>query len=223
MASERRSPQPPGALGSLRAPRIIPSAIVEEFQRSRLADSVAAVTVEHGYSGASKARILHHAHMARETFAALFESREDCFEAAYLVLAARLQSELEAAWRLEDDWPARVRAAIAAALTFVAEQPAAARFLAVEIQAAGPAAVAAQAESIDRLVAKLREGRRLYPEAPGINPSTEPAIVGGIVTLIGNRLRDGRVTGLATCEPALVEFALAPYLGGEEACRVARS
>jgi AcrR family transcriptional regulator len=195
--------------------------IVDEIQRRRIFDSLAAVTAERGYAATTIERILSHAHMAPLTFSAFFDGKDDCFLAACRSFADRLGVELDAAWQAEQSWPAKVRAAIAAALAFAAEQPAAARLLAVEVQAGPPEARAAQVESVDRLAAKLREGRRLCPEAAGLNPSTEPVVVGGIVALIGNRLVDGQpLEGLG---PQLVEFALAPYLGAGRARRLARS
>ena len=197
--------------------------IIDEIQRGRVIDSLAATAAEHGYGGVTVERILRHAHMSARTFYALFDDREACLLAAHRVLAARLQAGLEAAWQLEGDWPAKVRAALAAALAFALRKPAAAQFLAAEIQAGDRAARAAQAESIDRLAAKLSEGRRPYPAADGLNPSTERVIVAGLVALIGNRLLAGQVELLSDCEPELVELALAPFLGAGRARGFARS
>lgn len=161
--------------------------------------------------------------MSSRTFYALFESKDDCLLTAYRFLAGQLEVKLDDAWQAEQSWPAKVRAAIAAALAFAAEDPAVARLLAVEVQAGDRAARAAQAESIDGLAAKLREGRRLYPAAAGLNRSTERVIVAGLVALIGNRLLAGQAERLSDCEPELVELALASFLGAGRARGFARS
>ncbi len=212
--------QPPGLLQAprlLRAPTTLPAEIADRSQRLRVFDSLAVVAAQYGYAATTVAGILRNAHMAPPTFSALFGSKEECFLAAHRAFAERLGLLLGAAWRTEEGWPAKVRAAIAAALAFAAEQPAAAHLLAVEVHAGPAAARAEQADSIDRLAGALREGRRFYPGAAGLNRFAEPVIVAGIASLIGNRLLDGEAERLPDLEDELVELALAPYLGAEPA------
>jgi AcrR family transcriptional regulator len=122
-----------------------------------------ALLAEHSYGELTVNHILQRIGMSSRTFYALFESKDDCPLTAYRFLTGRLEVKLGDAWQAEQSWPAKVRAAIAAALAFAAEDPAVARLLAVEVQAGDRAARAAQAESIDRLAAKLREGTRPLP------------------------------------------------------------
>lgn len=186
--------------------------IVDEIQRRRIVDSLVAVAAECGYGAVTIERILRHAHMAAQTFYALFDGKEDCLLTAFRVLADQLGGELGDAWGAEESWPSKVRAAIAVALAFAAEEPVVARLLAVEVQAGGREAHAAQAESIERLAAKLREGRRLYPEAAGLNPATEDVIAAGVVSLIGNHLLDGEEAQLPGLADEIAALALAPFL-----------
>jgi hypothetical protein len=51
----------------------------------------------------------------------------------------------------------------------------------------------------------------------------DQVLMGGIATLISRRLKAGGVAQLGELLPDLVELALAPYLGRDEARRVARS
>jgi len=187
-------------------------ASLDDRQRRRAFDSLPALLAEHSYGGLTVNHILQHLGMSSRTFYALFKSKDDCLLAAYRFLAGQLEVELGDAWQAEQSWPAKVRAALAAALAFAAEDPAAARLLAVEVQAAGRAA---QAESVDRLAAELREGRRLYPAAAGLNRSTETVIAAGLVALIGSRLLAGQAERLPDCESELVELVLAPFVGAE--------
>ncbi len=197
-------------------------ASLDDRQRRRAFDSLPALLAEHSYGALTVNHILQRIGMSSRTFYALFESKDGCLLTAYRFLAGQLEVKLDAAWQTEQSWPAKVRAAIATALAFAAEEPAAARLLAVEVQAAGRVARAAQAESIDRLAAKLREGRRLYPAAAGLNRSTETVIVAGLVSLIGNRLLAGQAERLPDCESELVGLALAPFVGAERARGLAR-
>jgi hypothetical protein len=52
--------------------------------------------------------------------------------------------------------------------------------------------------------------------------ATEEALVGGIVSLIVRELSAGRGGQLESLLPDLVELTLAPYVGAEEAARLAR-
>ena len=68
----------------------------------------------------------------------------------------------------------------------------------------------------------LKAGR---PEHSGERPlpeATEATLVGGIVSLIVREINAGRTEQLEELLPDLVELTLAPYLGGEEAARLAR-
>jgi hypothetical protein len=68
----------------------------------------------------------------------------------------------------------------------------------------------------------LKAGR---PEHSGERPlpeATEETLVGGIVSLIVREISAGRTEDLEKLLPDLVELILAPYLGSEEAERLAR-
>jgi AcrR family transcriptional regulator len=226
MTPQRRHPKPPSALrppGSSRSPGTLGPEIVDEIQRARIVDSLIATAAEHGYGTVTVERIIRHAHMSARTFYALFEDREACLLAAYEASANELRAGLLAAWEVESRWPDKVRRAITAVIGFIVEYPNAARLLAVEIQAGGPKAQALQAESVDRLSAKLREGRRFRPTSVRLNASTEQTVIAGAIGLIGERLLAEPPDRLRACEPELVELALAPYLGRDEARQIALS
>jgi AcrR family transcriptional regulator len=206
----------------LNAADVSPEA-VEQLQRWRLIDALVALSARQGYAATTISQIRAEVHMAAQTFAALFEDKDACLRGAYSALAAQLEADLDSAWQGEREWPRRVRAAIAAALAFAAAEPAAARLLAVEIQAGDAQARALQSESVERLAARLREGRDRCPEAAALNDLAETVLVGGIVALIGNRLLDGEAERLSDLEGELVELALAPCLGVEAAGELARS
>jgi hypothetical protein len=66
-----------------------------------------------------------------------------------------------------------------------------------------------------------REGRS--PEVLSrLSPTTEEALVGGMVSLISRRIIAGRAEDLEELLPDLVEFTLTPYLGSAEATKIAQ-
>jgi hypothetical protein len=55
-----------------------------------------------------------------------------------------------------------------------------------------------------------------------LSDSTEEALVGGMVSLISRRIVAGQTDELEALLPDLTEFTLAPYVGNDEAARIAR-
>ncbi len=92
----------------------------------------------------------------------------------------------------------------------------------VEPVAAGGDIAARHRASMQGFVAILKAGR---PEHSGERPlpeATEETLVGGIVSLIVREISAGNTEQLEKLLPDLVELILAPYLGNDEAERLAR-
>ena len=140
------------------------------------------------------------------------------FEAAF----ARLQVLLEEACAQSADWPGGVAAAIRAALEFAAADPAAANVLTNEAMAAGKDGIARRERLLAYAGKGLAKGREQDPRTQ-LPPVTEHALAGGVVALIGERLARGRAGELPALAPEAIQFVLTPYLGADEARRVAGS
>jgi hypothetical protein len=147
--------------------------------------------------------------------------RPNEFSSAFDSAFARLQVRIESACVAEAEWPARVNAGIRAAIAFAATDPAAAKTLTTEALAGGRAGY----ERYDRMVSHLGEwllpGRALRPEGAPLPEITEKAMVGGVAMLVAQRVDLGRHAELPELAAEAVQFALTPYLGTEEARRVA--
>jgi hypothetical protein len=111
-----------------------------------------------------------------------------------------------------------VAAAVRAVTAFLASRPNLARIYLVEVAVVGEAANAAREQTTTRFVSLLEPGRRLREVDPGV----EEGLVGGIVTLLGRRVRSGEADQLDAFAPAVIEFVLSPSLGAEEARVIAR-
>jgi hypothetical protein len=78
-------------------------------------------------------------------------------------------------------------------------------------------------EAMRELVGALVAGapkRRGKGEPEG---TREQALAGGISRLVVRKLDEGEAAKLVELLPALTELVLRPYLGGEEAVRIARA
>jgi len=208
---------PPGRHG-------LPREFVSRNQYERLIAGLAEAVAENGYAGTTIAHITRHAAVSRRTFYEHFNSKDECFVAAYDSVMTELRRRVEEAFDQEEEWPQAVKAGIAAMLEFLASEPHLARLSMVEALVAGPVVVERYDAAIQSLVPFFQAGRegRSTEVLEGLSPTTEEALVGGMVSLISRRVFADRSGELEALLPDLVEFALTPYLGSGEAAKVAR-
>jgi AcrR family transcriptional regulator len=209
---------PPGRHG-------LPREFVTRNQRERLIAGLAEAIAENGFAGTTIAHITKHAAVSRRTFYEHFSSKDECFVAAYDMVMSELNQRVGEAFEQEEEWPQAVRAGIAAMLDFLTTEPHLARLSMVEALVAGPVVVERYDAAIQNLVPYFEAGRegRSAEVLEGLSPTTEEALVGGMVSLISRRIFADRTGELEALLPDLVEFALTPYLGSAEAAKVARA
>jgi len=208
---------PPGRHG-------LPREFVAHNQRERLIAGIAEAIAENGYSGTTIAHITRAAAVSRRTFYEHFPSKDDCFVAAYEAVMQELQQRVSEAFDAEEEWPQAIKAGIGAMLAFLASEPNLARLCMVEALVAGPVVVERYDAAIQSFVPYFREGREGRPPEvlARLSPTTEEALVGGMVSLISRRIIAGKTAELEQLLPDLVEFTLTPYLGSAEASKVAK-
>jgi AcrR family transcriptional regulator len=209
---------PPGRHG-------LPREFVERNQYERLIAGLAEAVAENGYAGTTIAHITRHAAVSRRTFYEHFDSKDECFVAAYETVMNELRRRVGEAFEQEEEWPLAVKAGIAAMLGFLAAEPHLARLSMVEALVAGPVVVEHYDAAIQSFVPYFQAGRkgRSKKVLAGLSPTTEEALVGGMVSLISRRVFAGRTAELEELLPDLVEFTLTPYLGSAEAAKIARA
>jgi AcrR family transcriptional regulator len=208
---------PPGRHG-------LPREFVVHNQHERLIAGLAEAVAEKGFASTTIADITRHAAVSRRTFYEHFSSKDECFVKAYDTVMEQLRERVAEAYQAEDDWPHSIKAGIAAMLSFLATEPNLARLCMVEALVAGPVVVERYDAAIQSLVPYFREGRKGRPRKvlDRLSPTTEEALVGGMVSLVSRRIFAGRTDDLEQLLPDLVEFALTPYLGSPEAAEIAR-
>ena len=166
MPAEELGPLPAGRHGYSREQ-------VAHHQRERLIAGLAAAVAEKGYAAVTLSDIVRHAKVSRRVFYANFESKEQCFLAAFEVVVDHLRELVAEAAAPEPDWPHRAIAATRAALAFLAAEPDLARLCLVESRSAGPAVTARFAAAVGELAPALRQGRAERPEGERLPASTE--------------------------------------------------
>ena len=196
---------------------------VAHNQRERLIAGLATSVAEKGYRAVTITAITKQARVSRRVFYENFESKEECFLAAFEVVVGHIRELAGEATAALEDWPSMAVAAARAVLRFFAEEPDLARLCLVESQAAGPAVAARFHEAVHEVVPYLELGRDERTSERELPPTTEESTIGALAMLASRKVAGGEATQLEDLLPEFAEFILAPYLGAEAAGRLARS
>lgn len=199
----------------------LPREFVVQNQRERIVTALVDTVAERGYNATTVAHITKAASVSRRTFYEHFADKEACFLAAYEMVAEHIRVSMEAAAAAFDEWPQQVRAALATMLRFLAGEPELARICMIEPVAAGGEIAARHRASMQSLVEILKAGRPAHTGERPLPEATEETLVGGIVSLVVREISAGRTEKLEALLPDLVELTLGPYIGPEEAERLA--
>ena len=118
------------------------------------------VVSERGYPETRVVDVIGVAGVSRKTFYELFDSKEDCFLAAYDVLLGNLLGDTASGFESKPGapWAERVAAGLGALLNHLAEHPDEARFAIVEVLAAGPKALARRDAALRQFTGFLEAG-----------------------------------------------------------------
>ena len=190
-------------------------------ERERLVAAIARAASEHGYARMTVEQVVDYAGVPRGAFDDHFQGKEQGIVAAQDTFLEDLWQEVSGACDGDGDWPAKVRAGLRAGLTFLTEASCLARVFAVEA-AESLAANERQFATLENFAELLRAGRRFYPDSAAMPKEMERALVGGVASIVTDRLLAERPQALIDLEPQLAEFVLTPYVGQGEAKRVAR-
>jgi AcrR family transcriptional regulator len=220
MASERAR-QAEGRLPSGR--HDLPRQFIVKNQRERIVDATAAIVAEKGLAGLTIPEIARRANVSHQTFYEMYPTKHDAFLGAQKVGLHQALGIMVGAYETQgEDWPLGVAAGLRALLDYLASEPAHAHLTVVDTFAASPLAIEIRDTALHAFAAYLQPGYHYAPSSrsiPGIAPE---AIAGGIWQLLHNHIERERVEDIAMLAPQVVYVALAPFIGGKEAARIAR-
>jgi AcrR family transcriptional regulator len=194
---------------------------VVHSQLERILDAVANLTTRNGYTGLTAESIAEEAAVSLQAFYTHFTDKEDAFLVAYEIGQNKCLAIVQRAYAAEPDWRDAVRAGIAALFDFLASEPSFAHISLVGALTATP-------RTADRyLKAMVPFAHLLAPGLEEAEPARRPpavtieAISTGIFELCFSHALRGRIGALPDMLPAAAYFALAPFIGAEQAARVA--
>lgn len=199
----------------------MPRDVVATHQRTRLLSAAADAVAEQDYATLAVRHIVERAGVSRATFYEQFEDLRDCVVAAYGDALERLVQAVSGACASQRDWPEGVAAAVNAGLEFATSAPAQARLLVIGSGGVDQRLARLGLAASDQLAGLLRRGRERSPEAIALPDLVEHALIGGVISIVGTRLIDGKADRLQELKPELVELLLTPYLGDQDARRFA--
>jgi len=198
----------------------LPRELVVENQRSRLISSMITTVAEIGFGRTTIAKVTGPAKISRRTFYEFFDNKEDCYQAAYEASFEFLRETTEAG-ASEERWPNSVRAGLEALLESLGAHPDLAGFFLISPASVGDEIAVRHHRAMRELVETLVADA---PEAAGddlVAETRAEALAGGLTRLTAMKVSAGKAGELPALLPDLVELFLRPYVGSEEAVRVA--
>jgi AcrR family transcriptional regulator len=192
---------------------------VAEIQRARIVNAMIEVVALYGYGSSSVERIVRRARISRTTFYALFDSREDCFYAAFEGAVRQLRSVMDEAYRREDSWREGVRASLAAMLTLFDSEPSLAQLLVVEAMTGCTRVLRLRARTLDGIAKVVDRGRAEYDRAEDLPALTAEGAVGAVFAVIHKRLVERGPEPLIELHGSLTSLLMLPYAGLDLAMR----
>jgi AcrR family transcriptional regulator len=191
-------------------PHGLEPALVARVQREKILAAMASVVAEIGYQQLTIAKVLDRARISKITFYELFDSKEQCFVAAYDDALAQAFARIEAACEAERLAPPeqRLSAAIDALVDFFAEEPAVARMCVVEVLAAGPAGRERRAATMDRFAAMMEAVLADIRPDRELGPIAARALVGGAEEVLFGVVERGQAADLTDLAADIAETQL---------------
>ncbi|MDQ3725297.1 MAG: TetR/AcrR family transcriptional regulator [Actinomycetota bacterium] len=198
---------------------------VARNQRERLIAGLIQALYEVGYQKTTVSLIGQRAAVSKSDFYKHFESKDECFLAAYEAAVERIRRQVQEACETveEGPWAQRVGVGIEALLRLFAAEPALASIALVEGLRAGRGVYDRYQVAVDSFVSLLRQGAPTTPQGTEVPEATDEAVVGGIAAMLGRRILAGEAEQLVELFPEILEFALTAYVGVEEARRIVSS
>jgi AcrR family transcriptional regulator len=201
----------------------LPRQFIVKSQRERIVDATAAIVAEKGLAALTIPEIARRANVSHQTFYAIYASKEEAFLGAQKVgMHQALQVAVAAYEEHAPEWPRAVAEGARALIDYLASEPAHAHLTLVDTFAACPQAIEIRDAGMHAFAAYLAPGYE-HPNGGSAVPAiAAEAIAGGIWQVLYDYIDNDCIRELPRTAPQLAYFALAPFLGAEEAAEVAR-
>jgi AcrR family transcriptional regulator len=171
----------------------------------------------HGLAAVDVPSLCARAEVGRPHFDRCFADLEDCFLVLHEEAMEKLCARVRAASEGRSAWHDRVWAAGTAAMRFLQEDSARARFLVVAVNGAGGGAQVRRDEIVQRIADTLDGGRGEVNGARPMSRCTAEIAAGAVYNTIFVKVDDGSIERGEEFLPELIYLATMPYLGARAA------
>jgi AcrR family transcriptional regulator len=213
----------PGSRSQRGAGRVVPrgrhgrSRIeIEAIQRERILDAFVRVVGRFGFTGAHISAVCAEAGVSTREFYEIFGCKEDALFAAFDVGSELLCERGRAAYEESSGrWEDRVRAALAAMLSLLAENPAFARLCLVEMLVVGQPGVDRLNAMISHCCELFRADEDLVQPPEISEEECVNAVIGSVLRPVTVYVRQGKSEQLTDLVPGLT-YSIALHVVGQE-------
>jgi AcrR family transcriptional regulator len=195
---------------------------VARTTRERLMVALAELSAEQGYVDTTIAQVAARAGTNETTFLSHFASKEECLLAAYdAAVDQAFSAAMRAYGSTPGTWAQATHAALRQLLEFLRDTPALTRLCVVEAYHSGDRVFDRRQRAMDLFTTFLEPG---YAEAAEDGPPTRlmsELIAGGVFDIIHKHTLQQRLDQLPLALPAITVLTLSPFVGNDEAARLA--
>jgi AcrR family transcriptional regulator len=194
---------------------------VARHQKARLEGAMVEAVARHGYAATTLRELVALAGVSKSTFYDHFESKQDCFLATFDEIIARLRARVEESSAAGGDLHGRLAAGLDVFMTAAAEEPAAARLVAVESLTVGTAGIAHRERASMRFEVMLGKTLAKVPARRPVSAAAVVAIMAGVRNTVYRAARGDRIERLPEMVEPLVLWALSQGRPEDETTRAA--
>ena len=184
-------------------------------QRDRILAAMTDTAGTKGYRAGRLSDVLERARVSVPLFYSHFQSKEECLLAAFDAAVASIMVRVEAAVASTATCDQSAEAGLRALVESLAEAPARARLVTIEVRATGRRGEERYEEALGRFAQLISEGENA--EQSGRAREVAEMVAGAVAGMIGREVGEGRTTELEELLPELLFAVLAPYMGGKGA------
>jgi AcrR family transcriptional regulator len=188
-------------------PRRMKADDVARHQKGRLEGAIIEAVSRHGFASTTVRELVTLAGVSKSTFYDHFESKEDCFLAAFDSIVARVTEEVAAAYGSSDDPRERLIAGLGRFVELVVERPEMAAFAIVDSLTLGAASIAHRERSWESIEQITRQYFVDEPFQQQISDLTVRAIIAGISGVVYQHLRNGKTAELPDLVEPLIDWS----------------
>lgn len=185
--------------------------------RDRIAAAMVQLIASRGYEATALEEVCGRAGVGRAEFDRRFAGKEECFLSLHRQISAELCGLIDAAYRGPAGWHNRIWAVGWAAMRFLQEDPARARFLLAELDGVGEGAQAHRDRLLQRLADLIDAGRAELPDPASASRCTAEILAGSLYCATVGKVKGGWIERGEHCLPELIYLVMLPYLGARAA------